>query len=100
MFVHAVASPYRERSHFDGQNILETGGEAAYKLQDGWMNRLLGLLPPADARAIAGSESVVEPDRGIAESDNRRPLLRGGFSQSGTLVPHFFHRLQRRGIPG
>ena len=26
MFVHAVASPYRDRSHFDGQNILETGG--------------------------------------------------------------------------
>ena len=45
LFVHSVASPYRERSHFDGQNILETGGNAAYKLQDGWMNRLLGLLP-------------------------------------------------------
>jgi uncharacterized protein (DUF1501 family) len=26
MFVHAVASPYRDRSHFDGQNVLETGG--------------------------------------------------------------------------
>src|SRR5262249_50217476 len=26
LFVHAVASPYRERSHFDGQNVLESGG--------------------------------------------------------------------------
>ena len=26
LFVHAVASPYRDRSHFDGQNVLETGG--------------------------------------------------------------------------
>ncbi|MGN6766265.1 MAG: DUF1501 domain-containing protein, partial [Rhizobiaceae bacterium] len=31
LFVHAVASPYRERSHFDGQNVLETGGSAAYR---------------------------------------------------------------------
>ena len=45
LFVHAVASPYRDRSHFDGQNVLETGGSAAYALRDGWMNRLLGLLP-------------------------------------------------------
>ena len=33
LFVHAVASPYRDRSHFDGQNVLETGGSAAYRLQ-------------------------------------------------------------------
>ena len=31
-FFHAVASPYRERSHFDGQNVLETGGKAPYAL--------------------------------------------------------------------
>ena len=29
LFAHAVASPYRDRSHFDGQNVLETGGAAA-----------------------------------------------------------------------
>lgn len=45
--VHAIASPYRERSHFDAQNVLETGGNAAYALKDGWLNRLLPLLPPA-----------------------------------------------------
>jgi uncharacterized protein (DUF1501 family) len=28
--VHAVASAYRDRSHFDGQNVLETGGTQAY----------------------------------------------------------------------
>jgi uncharacterized protein (DUF1501 family) len=39
MFVHAVASPYRDRSHFDGQNVLETGGSLPYRLRDGWMNR-------------------------------------------------------------
>src|SRR5205085_11300887 len=58
LFVHAVASPYRDRSHFDGQNVLETGGNAAYALRDGWMNRLLGLIPASDSRAIAVSASV------------------------------------------
>ncbi len=45
--VHAIASPYRERSHFDAQNMLETGGNAAYALKDGWLNRLMPLLPAA-----------------------------------------------------
>jgi len=58
LFVHAVASPYRDRSHFDGQNVLETGGDAPYRLKDGWMNRMLALLPPADARAIAIAPAV------------------------------------------
>lgn len=58
MFVHAIASPYRERSHFDGQNVLETGGPAAYRLRDGWMNRLLGLLPKDRATAVALSPTV------------------------------------------
>jgi uncharacterized protein (DUF1501 family) len=58
LFVHAIASPYRDRSHFDGQNVLETGGRAAYALRDGWLNRLLGLLPGGDARAIAVSATV------------------------------------------
>ena len=38
LFVHATASPYRDRSHFDGQNVLETGGTAPYAQRDGWMN--------------------------------------------------------------
>ena len=41
---HAVASPYRDRSHFDGQNLLENGSAQPYGLADGWLNRsLLGL---------------------------------------------------------
>ncbi|MCM8557555.1 DUF1501 domain-containing protein [Sphingomicrobium sediminis] len=52
-FVHAVASPYRDRSHFDGQNVLETGGAQAYAVKDGWVNRLLGALPGTRAVALA-----------------------------------------------
>ena len=57
-FVQAVASPYRDRSHFDGQNVLETGGTAPYQLKDGWLNRLLGLLPRTGKEAIAFSPAV------------------------------------------
>lgn len=53
LFAPAIASTYRERSHFDAQNILETGGDAPYALKDGWLNRLLGLLEGPEARAIA-----------------------------------------------
>lgn len=57
-FLQAVASPYRDRSHFDGQNVLETGGTSPYQLKDGWLNRLLGLLPRTGKEAIAFSPAV------------------------------------------
>jgi len=67
LFVHAVASPYRDRSHFDGQNVLETGGSAAYRLKDGWLNRLLGLVPADEAKALALSSTVPMALRGRHE---------------------------------
>jgi uncharacterized protein (DUF1501 family) len=38
---HAIASPYRERSHFDGQDLLENGTTRPKTVHDGWLNRLL-----------------------------------------------------------
>jgi uncharacterized protein (DUF1501 family) len=66
LFVHGVATPYRERSHFDAQNILETGGEAAYAMKTGWMNRLIALLPTDGAKAIAFSPTIPLALRGSA----------------------------------
>src|SRR5258706_792951 len=43
---HAVASPYRERSHFDGQDVLENGSNVPHSLQIGWLHRALGAKPP------------------------------------------------------
>lgn len=42
--LHAVASPYRERSHFDGQNVLESGGTRPHDTQSGWLNRAIACL--------------------------------------------------------
>ena len=72
-FLHAVASPYRDRSHFDGQNMLETGGKAPYQLKDGWMNRLLGLLPRSGKEAIAFSPAVPLALQGATEVTTYAP---------------------------
>src|SRR5712671_4843148 len=46
--VHAVATPYRERSHFDGQDVLESGLTKPGAVDTGWLNRALAALEPAD----------------------------------------------------
>ena len=58
LFAHAIASPYRDRSHFDGQNVLETGAAKAFEVRDGWMNRMLGIVPPVERSAIAVAATV------------------------------------------
>src|SRR5438128_9692649 len=44
--VHAVATPYRERSHFDGQDVLESGVAKPGAADTGWLNRTLAALDP------------------------------------------------------
>ncbi len=49
LVVHAVASPYRGRSHFDGQDLLECGyPDLVTGSRTGWLNRALALLPRGD----------------------------------------------------
>jgi uncharacterized protein (DUF1501 family) len=62
--VHALAIPYRTRSHFDGQAVLETGLDRPVGSSDGWLNRLLQVMDGERAgiavaagmpRSLAGS---------------------------------------------
>src|ERR1035437_3341984 len=59
---NAVASPYRDRSHFDGQNVLENGLAKPIGTADGWLNRALAALPRGTGRpgerAVAISQNV------------------------------------------
>ena len=48
--IHAVATPYRDRSHFDGQDVLESGLAGRGRVQSGWLNRALAALPRGDRR--------------------------------------------------
>ena len=45
LVLHAVGSPYRERSHFDAQQMLESGGERPFLLSTGWLGRALQASP-------------------------------------------------------
>ena len=73
LFVQAVASPYRERSHFDGQNVLESGGTVPYEMKDGWLNRLVSLLPRTNGEAIAITPTVPLALRGKVEVGSYAP---------------------------
>jgi uncharacterized protein (DUF1501 family) len=55
--VHAVASPYRERSHFDGQDVLESGLTKPGSAESGWLNRALAGLEPAGSVSPKGREA-------------------------------------------
>ncbi len=46
LVVHAAATAYRERSHFDGQDVLESGQGGPGVTASGWLNRALAALPP------------------------------------------------------
>ena len=64
-FAHAVSTPYRDRrSHFDGQDLLETGGGGSEPgdMGSGWLNRLLTAVPGAEtetAYAIGQDEMLI-----------------------------------------
>lgn len=66
LVLHAVASPYRERSHFDGQDCLESGYEKiGAQIDSGWLNRAIQVLPkgdrvrPTSALAVGASNPII-----------------------------------------
>lgn len=69
LFVHAVASPYRDRSHFDGQDVLETGAGRVGARRDGWLNR-----------AIKPYGGELGQEAAIALAQNTPLILRGEHS--------------------
>lgn len=59
LVIHALASPYRERSHFDAQNLIENGSEVPYGLSTGWLNRAIGPMPSKSAdKGVSITRSV------------------------------------------
>jgi uncharacterized protein (DUF1501 family) len=88
---HAVASPYRDRSHFDGQNVLENGLTKPLGSADGWLNRALAALP----REGAGHNT----ERAVAISQNVPLILRGDvpvISKSPQATPDIDEELLSR----
>ena len=94
--LHAAASPYRDRSHFDGQNVLETGATRPYGLPDGWLNRALLGLPDSlkarrEALAVALASSTPLVARGRAPVTSWSPsVLPGPEADLITRVQHLY----------
>lgn len=63
--IHACATGYRERSHFDAQNVLESGAARPFARTEGWLNKALGALPRS------------RPEMGMALSAQAPLILRG-----------------------
>lgn len=57
LLVHAAATPYRERSHFDAQDLLENGSAKAHGLATGWLARTVDALG-AGTRGLALGPAV------------------------------------------
>ncbi|HVY83807.1 MAG TPA: DUF1501 domain-containing protein [Caulobacterales bacterium] len=72
--VHAASSPYRDRSHFEGQDVLESGGTATYGTQDGWLNRALA-ASPTHGEGVAIGEVVPLVLRGSAPASSWAPSV-------------------------
>jgi uncharacterized protein (DUF1501 family) len=73
-FMHAAASAYRDRSHFDGQDVLESGANRVYGAPTGWLNRAITLLPNGPAKEGIGIGRTI-------------PLVLKGSAKSGSWAP-------------
>ena len=56
--VHATATNYRERSHFDGQDVLESGMAGPGFTESGWLNRAVAAVPARERVGRAGGLAI------------------------------------------
>ena len=84
--LHAMAIPYRTRSHFDGQAILETGLDRPIGSSDGWLNRLLQIMP-GDRSGIAIASGMPRSMSGSYQVQTWSP------TQLGVVDDEYLERL-------
>ncbi|XBQ17277.1 MAG: DUF1501 domain-containing protein [Oceanicaulis sp.] len=73
--LHAAATDYRDRSHFDGQDRLEAGLAVP---RDGWLNRALTLMGGAAPGAVAVGRDLPLVLRGAAPAASWAPAVLPG----------------------
>ncbi len=83
---HAMAIPYRTRSHFEGQAILETGLDRPAGASDGWLNRLL--------QVMEGERSGIAVAAGLPRSlEGPHPVLTWSPAELGSADEAYVDRL-------
>jgi uncharacterized protein (DUF1501 family) len=81
----AVATPDRERSHFEAQDVLESGGTVAFGTGSGWLNRALQALGPTRRpRALSIGATAPLVLRGEVQAASWSP---GGLAGSDPRLP-------------
>ncbi len=71
--IQATGLPYRERSHFDAQQVLESGGSRPHELATGWLGRALASTSAGSLKAVALETAVPLVLRGPTEVDTWAP---------------------------
>lgn len=110
LVAHAVASPYRERSHFDAQQVLESGGQKPFELATGWLGRALAAadrqgvaLAPSLPLALRGAPGATSwaPTRLKPAGEDLLDRLALVYAQDPALAASFARaRTQSRGVMG
>ena len=70
--VHAASIPYTARSHFEGQNLMESGGRVPYQEKTGWLGRGMKLAN-LKGEGLALSLPMPLLLRGVPKNDNYYP---------------------------
>jgi uncharacterized protein (DUF1501 family) len=81
----AVATPDRARSHFEAQDVLETGAAAVYATSSGWLNRAMQAMGPArNVQALSVGAQAPLILRGPIQAASWSP---GGYKDRDSRLP-------------
>jgi len=96
----AVATPDRARSHFEAQDVLETGAAVVYGTSSGWLNRAVGGLKmqrKVEALSVGPTAPLIlrgpapasswSPGRGIDAQARLPSLLQDLYKNDSVLGP-------------
>jgi len=103
----AIASPDRARSHFEAQDVLETGSAHVYGVESGWLNRTLEALAPVrkvEGLSVGTTAPLIlrgkvqaaswSPGKGVDETARLPTLLQDLYKNDPMLGPAFARGLE------
>lgn len=103
----AIASPDRARSHFEAQDVLETGAAGVYRAETGWLNRTLEALAPVrkvEGLSVGTTAPLIlrgkvqaaswSPGKGVDETARLPTLLQDLYKNDPMLGPAFARGLE------
>jgi len=103
----AIASPDRARSHFEAQDVLETGSAQVYGAESGWLNRTLEALTPirkVEGLSVGTTAPLIlrgkvqaaswSPGKGVDETARLPTLLQDLYRSDPLLGPAFARGLE------